>query len=125
VLVDAKTVIKKVKSGKTGKREKLGVERKDPVKPSAENTKVLRHTYASEATAIRGAKAAFDKLQRGVASFSITLAHGRADLFPELPAAVIGFKPIIDSTDWIISQVSHSLSDSGFTTQLDLEMKID
>lgn len=122
VLVDAKTVIKKVK---TGKREKLGVERKDPVKPSAENTKVLRHTYASEATAIRGAKAAFDKLQRGVASFSITLAHGRADLFPELPATVIGFKPIIDSTDWIISQVSHSLSDSGFTTQLDLEMKID
>lgn len=125
VLVDAKTVVKKVKSGKSGKREKLGVERTDPIKPSAENTKVLRHTYASEVTAIRGAKAAFDKLQRGVASFSITLAHGRADLFPELPAIVSGWKPTIDGTDWIISQVSHSLSDSGFTTQLDLELKID
>lgn len=125
VLVDAKTQIKRVQSGSSKKRTKLGIERQDPIKPSAENTKVLRHIYASEATAIRGAKAAFDKLQRGVASFSITLAYGRAELFPELPTVVSGFKPIIDSTGWIINQVSHSLSDGGFTTQLDLEMKIE
>jgi phage protein D len=38
----------------------------------------VRHIYATEATALQGAKAAWEKLQRGVAEFSITLEHGRS-----------------------------------------------
>jgi len=39
---------------------------------------------------------------------------------------VSGFKRQIDDGEWIITTLSHSLSaDSGFTTSLELEVKID
>ncbi|HGN1366461.1 TPA: phage late control D family protein, partial [Proteus mirabilis] len=87
------------------------------------NVMVLSHTYASKTNAERAAKAAWEKIQRGVASFSITLAKGRADLFPELPVKVSGFKPEIDEAYWTLVTVSHSLNNSGFTTSLELEVK--
>ncbi|MNT99581.1 phage late control protein GPD [compost metagenome] len=62
-------------------------------------------------------------MQRGVANFSITLARGRPDLFPELPAVVSGWKPQIDNTGWTITKVTHHLSDRGYTTTLELEIK--
>ena len=74
--------------------------------------------------AMRAAQAKWDKLQRGVAEFSITLALGRADLFPETPVRVSGFKRVIDEQAWLISKVTHNLSNSGFTTSLELEVKL-
>ena len=47
----------------------------------------------------------------------------RADLFPELPATVEGFKREIDNTDRILSKVTHNVSDGSFTTALELEIK--
>lgn len=88
-----------------------------------DNLKVLRHVYASKENAHRAARAEWRKLQRGMAEFSITLAHGRAELIPETPCAVQGFKSSIDNTDWIIAKVIHNLSDRGYTTQLELEIK--
>lgn len=90
---------------------------------SADNVKTLRHVYASKANALRGARTEWRKLQRGMANFSITLARGRAELFPDIPTTVSGFKQAIDNTDWILTKVTHSLSDSGFTTALELEIK--
>jgi len=72
----------------------------------------------------RAAKTTWERIQRGAASFSIQLAKGRADLFPELPVRVNGFKSQIDEADWIITTVTNSISDSGFTTSLELEVKI-
>lgn len=95
------------------------------VEASADNTLVLRHTYASKANAERGAKAAWARIQRGRAEFSITLALGRPDLFPEQPVRVSGVKPIIDSSHWILARVTHNIADGGYTTQLELEMKIE
>ncbi|MCA1923341.1 MAG: phage late control D family protein, partial [Buttiauxella noackiae] len=66
----------------------------------------------------------WDKLQRGVAEFSISLAMGRADLYPETPVVVSGFKRVIDEQAWTIKKVMHSLSNSGFTTSLELEVRI-
>lgn len=94
----------------------------DPVEPSAGSIKTLRHLYASKATARTAARAEWQRLQRGVATFAITLAHGRADLMPEMPARTLGFKPEIDATDWIITRVAHRLTDSGFRTSLELEV---
>lgn len=91
--------------------------------PSADNVKTLRHVYSSKANAQHAARAEWRRLQRGVATFSITLARGRAELFPELPAWVEGFKREIDNTDWILAKVRHSVSDGGFTTALDLEIR--
>lgn len=90
-----------------------------------ENVLTLRTTYASKHNAQRAAKSNWERLQRGAAKFSIQLAKGRADLYPEVPVKVTGFKKQIDEADWTLVTVTHSVSDSGFTTALELEVKID
>lgn len=90
---------------------------------SADNIKTLRHVYANKTNAARAARAEWRRLQRGMATFSITLARGRPELFPEIPCAVSGWKPAIDNTDWLITRVTHSLSDSGYTMTLELEIR--
>lgn len=87
-----------------------------------DNVFTLTTVYATKAAAMRAAKAKWDKLQRGVAEFSLTLAMGRADLFLETPVRVSGFKAVIDAQPWLISKVTHSLSGSGYTTALDFEV---
>lgn len=88
------------------------------------NVLSLSHTYANKNNAERAAKAAWEKMQRGVASLSINLARGRADIYPEMPVKVRGFKPEIDGAEWILTRVSHSLNDNGFTSALEFEVKI-
>lgn len=90
----------------------------------ADNVFALTTVYATKAQAMRAAKAKWDKLQRGVAEFSISLALGRADLYPETPVAVSGFKSIIDEQAWIITKVTHALSNNGYTTDLELEVRL-
>ena len=87
--------------------------------------KTLRHLYATEAGAYSGARSAFKKLLRGAAQFSLTLAVGRPDLFPETPVIVRGFKPEIDRESWLITEVQHRLDNSGYTCSLKLEAQID
>lgn len=89
---------------------------------SAENVFELTTVYASEEQALRAAEAKWRALQRGTVTFSIQLALGRADLYPETPVLVNGFKRVIDEQAWIISEVVHTLSESGFTTRLNLEL---
>ncbi|OVZ76452.1 phage late control D family protein [Yersinia intermedia] len=89
---------------------------------SGDNVFVITTVYATQKAAMRAAQAKWEKLQRGVAEFSITLAMGRADLFPETPIMVSGFKSVIDQQKWIISKVAHHLNNSGYTTQLALEV---
>ncbi|HGN0867794.1 TPA: phage late control D family protein [Providencia alcalifaciens] len=88
------------------------------------NVLTLSHTYATKENAARAAKAQWEKIQRGVASFSIQLARGRADLYPEMPIIVSGFKPEIDNAEWTLTRVVHSLNDSGYMSALELEVKV-
>jgi phage protein D len=90
---------------------------------SAESQKTLRHIYPNKTAATRAAQAEFRRLKRGEAEFSLTLAHGRPELLPDLPATVTGWKPAIDGTNWIISKASHRLSGGGLTTDLEFEIK--
>lgn len=89
---------------------------------SEDNVFAITTVYATKAAAMRAAQAKWNKLQRGVAEFSLTLAMGRADLFPETPVQVSGFKSVIDAQPWIISKVTHNLGGSGFTTALEFEV---
>ena len=89
---------------------------------SADNVKTLRHVYANKTNAQRAARAEWRRLQRGMATFSITLARGRPELFPDLPATVSGFKAAIDNTDWILTKATHTLAEV-LTTALELEIK--
>lgn len=98
--------------------ERLTVTVGDP-----ENTQQLRHTYASEEEALEAAQAEWQRLQRGTAYFSLTQAVGDPEIFPETPVWVIGWKPQIDATPWIITEVTHSLTESSYTTALQLETR--
>ena len=91
-----------------------------------ENVLVLNRTYVNLANAERAAKMNWERLQRGVASFSLQLAEGRADLYTEMPVKVTGFKQPIDDVSWIITTLTHTVNpDSGFMTSIELEVKID
>lgn len=79
----------------------------------------------NRANAERAAKMQWERLQRGVASFSLQLAESRADLYTERPVKVSGFKQPIDEAEWTITTLTHTVSvDSGFTTNI-FEVKID
>ena len=96
-----------------------------PVTTDSEQIKTLRHTYKYEASAIQSAKSAFDKLKRGVATFKITMAYGDPMLMPETTVQLRGFKKEIDNSNWLITQVSHTITDSGYTADVECELKID
>jgi phage protein D len=90
-----------------------------------ENLKDLRHTYSDRQSALRAARAEFNRLQRGSVTLSYTLAIGRPDLIPELTYTLEGVKPEIDEIIWYGGNVQHSLSaDSGYTVSLELESKL-
>lgn len=115
-VVSSKTAAKKKKEQEAREGEYMAGE--------ADNVFALTTIYATKAQAMRAAQAKWDKLQRGVAEFSIMLATGREDIYPEMPVRVSGFKSVIDDQSWIISKVTHNLSGNGFTTAVELEVML-
>lgn len=109
--------------GKTFKAKKKENDNQK-VNTEGQKIKTLRHLYATESGAWSGARGAFKKIQRGVAEFSITLAVGRPDLYPETPAVVQGFKPEIDAEAWLITEVSHKIDSGGYTASIQFEARI-
>ena len=99
-----------------------GAERHTVLAGTEENAKQLRPTYATEDDALAAARAEWQRIQRGLAEFELTLALGRADLLPETPLTLAGFKPQIDATAWLVSEVTHSLNDGGFGTVVKCEV---
>lgn len=87
-------------------------------------TKVLKGTFASREEAQRAADAAMDTTKNQMATFSITLAYGLPAISTESPVKLQGFKAEVDKLKWIVAKAKHSYSTSGFTTQLELEAKI-
>lgn len=83
--------------------------------------KELRTTFASREDALAAARAEWLRIQRGIFAFEITLAYGRADLTPQRPVRVAGYKPQIDKTPWIITCMRHTLDASGYVSQITLE----
>ena len=114
--VSTKTTEKKQKEQEAREGEYMAGE--------ADNVFALTTIYATRAQAMRAAQAKWDKLQRGVAEFSIMLATGREDIYPEMPVRVSGFKSVIDEQAWIISKVTHNLGGNGFTTAVELEVML-
>ena len=87
------------------------------------NSKRLRTTYASEADARAAAVAEWQRIQRGAATLELSLAIGDPALMPQSPVAVVGFKNEIDHQDWLTAKVTHSISDAGFTSGIELETR--
>ena len=99
-----------------------GAERKTVLAGTDDNAKQLRPTYATEDDALAAARAEWQRIQRGLAEFELTLALGRADVMPEIPLTLTGFKPQIDLARWIVYEVTHELNDGGFSTKMNCEI---
>ena len=108
----------------TKKKDKSSSREGDYIEGAEGSVFIMRKTFQNEEAARRAAAAKWQQLQRGAAEFSITLARGRAELYPEMHSTVTGFKADIDAQDWIISKVQHDVDSNGFTTQLNFEAKI-
>ncbi|MGE7094738.1 phage late control D family protein [Pseudomonas fulva] len=99
--------------------------KQEAIAGGGEKVKELRHTYSDRDSALRAARSELNRLQRGSATLSYTLAKGRADLIPELTYSLRGVKSEIDGIVWYGGNVQHSLTaDSGYTTSLELESKL-
>lgn len=99
--------------------------KQEAIAGGGENLKDLRHTYSDRQSALRAARAELNRLQRGSATLSYTLARGRPDLIPELTYTLQGVKAEIDEIIWYGGNVQHTLSaDNGYTVSLDLESKL-
>lgn len=110
------------KKSATSTEKNATQQRSKKITASVESVKTLRHTYASKSNAERAAKAEWQRIQRGYAQFSLKLAHGRPDIFCELPVTVSGYKPEIDSESWIVTKATHTLNDAGLVSMLELEL---
>ncbi len=86
----------------------------------ASGAKALSHVYASESSARRAAKTTLQRAERQPVSLSLSLALGRADIYPEQSASVAGFKAEIDAVKWLVAEVSHTIGNRGFVTGLTL-----
>lgn len=99
--------------------------KQEAIAGGGENLKDLRHTYSDQQSALRAARAEFNRLQRGSATLSYILARGRPDLIPELTYTLQGVKAEIEEIIWYGGNVQHSLTaDNGYTMSLDLESKL-
>lgn len=87
------------------------------------NSKRLRTTFATEADARAAAVAEWQRILRGLATFEVSLALGNPAVFPQSPVTVKGYKPEIDTTEWLSIRVTHSLGGGGFTTRVEFETK--
>lgn len=96
--------------------------RKSAVVGTRANAKTLKDTHATEADALQAAQAEWQRIQRGTATLSLSLAMARPELVPQSPVTVRGFKPAIDNTAWRVVRVSSSLGDGGYTQTVELEL---
>lgn len=99
-------------------------ERLDAIIGTDDNIKTLRHVYTDEQSALQAARAEWQRLQRGASTLSYTLALGRPELIPEMTYSLTGVKLEITETVWLAKSVTHSLSDSGYSTSLELENQL-
>lgn len=103
-------------------QDRQGGRRQEVVAGTKDNARRLGRIYASAKSAKSAVDAEFARLNRGKAEFSINLAIGRPDLYPERKLTVAGFKAEIDSTAWLITEVRHSLDNNGLRSSLQLEL---
>ena len=80
--------------------------------------KTLKRDYPNEAEALRAAMSEWAKLQRAKREISLTLAMGRADIIANQPLTLTGFRPEIDGVSWMAGDITHTVGDGGFVTEI-------
>lgn len=83
--------------------------------------KRLKTLYGSEKDAMDAARAEWERIQRGAATFDMELAFGQPELSPQGRLQVTDLKKPLDSYVWLIKRVVHKLGDNGLTTSIEGE----
>lgn len=99
-------------------------EKKEAIAGGGDNLKELRHSYTDQASALRAARAEWQRLQRGTATLSYTLAKGRPELTPDQTYSLLGIKAEIGAIVWLGGNLRHSFTPESYTTNLELESKL-
>lgn len=99
-------------------------EKKEAIAGGGDNLKELRHTYTDQASAVQAARAEWNRLQRGTATLSYTLAKGRPELIPDQTYSLVGIKAEIAAIIWLGGNLQHSFTSDSFTTTLELESQL-
>ncbi|USU13204.1 contractile injection system protein, VgrG/Pvc8 family [Sphingomonadaceae bacterium OTU29THOMA1] len=98
----------------SGKRQLFVAGKKD-------GAKKLAKVFGTEEDAATAATAAHARAGREPVSLTLTLALGRPDIHPEAKAKVTGYKAAIDAVAWLVTEVTQTYGDRGYTTGLKLE----
>lgn len=99
-------------------------EKKEAIAGSGDNLKELRHIYTDRASALQAARAEWNRLQRGTATLSYTLAKGRPELIPDQTYSLLGIKAEIGALIWLGGNLRHSFTPDSLTTALELESQL-
>lgn len=73
---------------------------------------------------MQAARAEFNRLQRGTATLSYTLAKGRPELIPDQTYSLTGIKAEIAAIVWLGGNIRHSFTHDAYTTSLELESQL-
>ena len=90
---------------------------------SGEPQLVLKHTYKNSNTANEAAKSKLAALARGTKTVSISGYIGDPLLSAERIANLVGFRSGVDGGEWVINEVTHSLSSDGYVNTIAIESK--
>ncbi|EHU1747763.1 DNA primase [Acinetobacter baumannii] len=104
----------------TGKSKKLYV----VIGDNEDNLKEIRYVHRDKKTAELAAQAEYNRCKRASQKLSYTFAFGQPNLIPEQEFVFTGLKPQIDDIIWLGTNITHTLTDSGFTTSVELEVQL-
>lgn len=104
----------------TGKSKKSYV----VIGDNEDNLKEIRYVHRDKKTADLAAQAEFNRCKRASQKLSYTFAFGQPNLIPEQEFVFTGLKPQIDDIVWLGTNVTHNLTDGGFTTSVELEVQL-
>ena len=80
--------------------------------------KKLRKIYPGKESARHAATAERSRIKRAPATLDMKLALGRPDTYLEALVTASGLKAEIDSTEWLITEVTHRFDSGGHVTDL-------
>ncbi|HAV3852036.1 TPA: DNA primase [Acinetobacter baumannii] len=103
-----------------GKSKKLYV----VIGDNEDNLKEIRYVHRDKKTAELAAQAEYNRCKRASQKLSYTFAFGQPELIPEQEFIFTGLKPQIDDIIWLGTNITHNLTDSGFTTSVELEVQL-
>lgn len=82
------------------------------------STKTLKRDFPSEAEAQAAAWSELSRLQRARRELRLSLVIGNPDVIANGTLSLSGWFPEVDDQRWLAGEVTHTIGDNGYTTEL-------